>query len=95
MLNVNILKSLQFNPRETFFNLFSVLCSKQEYKNISEKEVKEKLSCINEYYKDSRLKESNNGTVISAFIYYILSTKEKLREKIRNILEDCTDKTFQ
>ena len=77
----NISNSLQVNPRETFFNLFKVLCSKQECKNINKEKVEKSLSCINEIYKNNKLKDSENSIVISAFIYYILSTEEKFKDR--------------
>lgn len=77
----NISKSLQVNPRETFLNLFKVLCSKQECKNISKKQVEASLSRVNEIYRYDMLKDSENGNVVSAFIYYILSTEEKFKDR--------------
>lgn len=77
----NISKSLQTNPRETFFNLFKLLCSKQECKNMDKEKVEKSLSRINEFYKDDKLKESENGVIVSAFIYYHLSNEEKFKDK--------------
>lgn len=77
----NISKSLQVNPRETFLNLFKVLCSKQECKNISKKQVEASLSVVNGIYRDDMLKDSENGNVVSAFIYYLLSTEEKFKDR--------------
>ena len=77
----NISKSLQTNPRETFFNLFKLLYSKQECKNMDKEKVEKSLSRINEFYKDDKLKESENGVIVSAFIYYYLSNEEKFKDK--------------
>lgn len=77
----NISKSLQVNPRETFLNLFEALCSKQECKNISKAKVEKSLSCINEIYKNNELKDSESGNVVSAFMYYFLSTEEEFKDR--------------
>lgn len=77
----NISKSLQVNPRETFFNLFKLLYSKQECKNMDNEKVEKSLSRINEFYKDDKLKESENGVIVSAFIYYYLSNEEQFKDK--------------
>lgn len=77
----NISKSLQTNPRKTFLNLFKALCSKQECRNISKEQVEATLSRVNENYNNDMLKDSENGNIVSAFIYYILSTEEKSNDR--------------
>lgn len=77
----NISKSLQANPRKTFLNLFKALCSKQECKNISKEQVEASLSDVNGIYRDDMLKDSENGNVVSAFVYYLLSTEEKFKDR--------------
>ena len=52
----NISKSLQVNPRETFLNLFKVLYSKQECKNISKAKVEKVYLISMKFIKTMNLK---------------------------------------